>query len=61
MFPSETATQRRSEEKMFGKYAAYLQENTHAEVQFYWNHTLAWVFSCKFTAYFQNTFSLEHF
>ena len=24
--------------------------------QFYWNHTLAWVFSCKFAAYFQNTF-----
>ena len=23
--------------------------------QLYWNHTLAWVFSCKFTAYFQNT------
>ena len=25
-----------------------------------WNHTSAWVFSCKFSAYFQNTFSLEH-
>ena len=24
------------------------------------NHTLTWVFSCKFTAYFQNTFSSEH-
>ena len=24
--------------------------------QFYWNHTLAWLFSCKFAAYFQNTF-----
>ena len=23
-------------------------------------HTLAWVFSCKFAAYFQNTFSWEH-
>ena len=25
--------------------------------QFYLNHTLAWVFSYKFVAYFQNTFS----
>ena len=24
---------------------------------FYWNHTSAWVFSCKFATYFQNTFS----
>ena len=24
--------------------------------QLYWNHTLVWVFSCKFAAYFQNTF-----
>ena len=24
--------------------------------QFYWNHTSAWVFSCKFAAYFRNTF-----
>ena len=25
--------------------------------QLYWNHTSAWVFSCKFAAYFKNTFS----
>ena len=25
--------------------------------QFYWNHTLAWVFSCKFAAYFKKSFS----
>ena len=25
--------------------------------QLYWNRTLAWVFSCKFAVYFQNTFS----
>ena len=25
--------------------------------QLYWNRTLAWVFSCKFAAYSQNTFS----
>ena len=24
--------------------------------QFYWNHTSVWVLSCKFVAYFQNTF-----
>ena len=24
--------------------------------QLYWNRTSAWVFSCKFSAYFQNTF-----
>ena len=24
--------------------------------QLYWNHTSVWVFSCKFAAYFQNTF-----
>ena len=24
--------------------------------QLYWNHTTAWVFSCKFAAYCQNTF-----
>ena len=25
--------------------------------QIYWSHTLAWVFSCRFAAYFQYTFS----
>ena len=25
--------------------------------QIYWNHTSAWMFSCKFAVYFQNTFS----
>ena len=29
-------------------------------LQLYWNRTSAWVFSCKFAAYFQNTFSQEH-
>ena len=28
--------------------------------QLYWNRTLAWVFSCKFASYFQNSFSEEH-
>ena len=50
--------------KVFWKYAANLQEtlmpkgdfNKNAK-QLYWNHTSTWVFSCKFAAYFQNTFS----
>ena len=29
-------------------------------LQLYWNDTSAWVFSWKFAAYFQNTFSQEH-
>ena len=29
-------------------------------LQLYWNHTSAWVFSCKFAAYLQNIFSEEH-
>ena len=28
--------------------------------QVYWNHTSAWVFSCKFAAKFQNNFFSEH-
>ena len=50
----EVATQRCSWKKVLRKYAANLQENTHAEVQ---SHTSAWVFSCKFAAYFQKIFS----
>ena len=29
-------------------------------LQLYRNHTLTWVFYCKFAAYFQNTFLKEH-
>ena len=29
-------------------------------LQLYWNRTSAWVFSCKFVVYFQNTFFYEH-
>ena len=29
--------------------------------QLYWDHTLVWMFSCKFTACFQNNFLREHF
>ena len=40
------------------KDANFLQNEKQ---QLYWNRTSAWVFSCKFAAYFQNTFSKEHF
>ena len=66
-FWAEAAFQRCSYEEVFWKYTANLQENTtpkcdfnKAAKQLYWIHILAWVFSCKFTAYFQNTFSYEH-
>ena len=29
--------------------------------ELYWNHTSAWVFSCEFAAYFQNTFYYSNF
>ena len=29
-------------------------------MQLYWNHTSAWVISCKFVAFLQNTFSEEN-
>ena len=51
---TEVALQSCSLEKVCWKYAANLLENTHTEE---WNHTSAWVFSHKFAAYFQNTFS----
>ena len=62
---SEAATQGSSLKKVFWKYAAELQESTHAEVwinkvALHWNRISAWVFSCKFAVYFQNTFSWEH-
>ena len=33
---------------------------TKVALQPYWNRTSAWVFFCKFAAYFQSTFSQEH-
>ena len=53
---TEAALQSYSQEKVFRKYAANLQENTHAEVWFHWSCTSVRVFSCKFAAYFQKTF-----
>ena len=37
-----------------------LKCNFNKALELYWNHTSAWVFSCKFPAYFQCTFSSEH-
>ena len=60
----EAVPQRCSYKKVLWNHAANLQENTHAEVwfqlQLYWNRTSAWVFSCKFAAYIQNTFFYEY-
>ena len=62
VWSSKAANQRCSLKKVFWKYAANLQENTDVEVwkRLYWNHTSAWVISCKFAAYLQNTFFKEH-
>ena len=54
---TEAAIQRCSYKKVFWKIAANSQENTHAEVRTSEVRTSAWMFSCKFAAYFQNTFS----
>ena len=52
---SEAALQRCSQEKVFLKYAAILQENTHAEVWVQYRVVLLQI--CRL---FQNTFSDEH-
>ena len=40
-------------------YSKFTGEHSCRSVisQLYWNHTSVWVFSCKFAAYFQNTFT----
>ena len=64
---AEAYIQRCSCKKVFWKCAANLQETPMAKCdsnkvakQLYWNRTSAWGFSCKFTSYFQKTFSKEH-
>ena len=55
-------------EKVFLKKGQQIYKKTHMPkcdfnkfaLQLYWNYTSAWVFSCKFAAYFQNTFYTEH-
>ena len=47
--------------KFTGKHPWRSVISINVAKQLYWNHTLAWVFSCKFAAYFQNTFSQDRF
>ena len=63
--PAEAAIQRCSSEKCSRNMQQIYRRTPMPKCdfnkiakQFCWNHTLAWVFSCKFVAYFQN--SLEH-
>ena len=51
--------------KIYSKFTA--EQNTHTKCDFnkvanqlFWNCTPAWVFSLKFAAYFQSTFSYKH-
>ena len=61
--PSKGATK-----KMYSKNMQQIYRRTQmpkcyfnkVALQFYWNHTSAWLFSCKLAAYFQNIFSQEH-
>ena len=57
----------RSSKDVFCKDAANTQEDTHAKCDFrnvanqpYWNHTSAWVLSCKFVKYLQKVCLDEH-
>ena len=65
---TEAVTQRGSLEKVFLKICSkFTREHScrsaisikfnKGALQLYWNRTSALVFSCKFVAYFQNTFS----
>ena len=38
----------------------FLGKSCKVAKQLCWNHTLVWMFFCKFTAYFQNTLSYEY-
>ena len=53
--PSRGVLNRRFSENMLQIYRR--TPTPIVAVRLYWNHTLAWVFSYKFDAYFQNTFS----
>ena len=65
VFNTEAADQSCSWKKVFWKYAANYRRTPMPKCDFnkvaklkqlYWNRTSARVFSCKFAAYFQNTF-----
>ena len=58
---SETAIKRCSQEKVFWRRTPTPKCGFNkVAVQLYWNRTRAWVFSCKYAGYFQNTFLYEH-
>ena len=59
---AEAARQRCSEimHQVYKRTAISKCDFNKVALQLYWNRTSAWVFSCKFTAYFKNTFSKEH-
>ena len=42
--------------KICRKFTGKLPCQSAISKQIYWNHTSAWVFSCKFAPYFQSTF-----
>ena len=43
--------------KFTGEHQMLKCDFNKVALQLYWNHTSAWVFPCKFAAYFQNAFS----
>ena len=46
--------------KIYGKFTGEHPCLSVNSIKLLWNHTLRWVFSCKFAAYFQNAFLEEH-
>ena len=61
--PSRSVLRKRYSENMpqiYGRTPMPLWDFNKVAKQLYWNHTSKWVFSSKFAAYFQNTFSEEH-
>ena len=61
--PSRGVIRKRCTENMQQIYRGTLMQKcdfNEVAKQLYWNRTSAWVFSCKFAAYFQNTFFKEH-
>ena len=43
-------------QQIYGRTSMRKSDFSKAALQLHWNHTSAWLFSCKFAAYFQNTF-----
>ena len=72
IFPYTLVEQKDWLEKVFRKSCFEIMQQIYRRIltpkcdfnkdakQLYWNRTSAWVFSCKFAAYFQNNFSQEH-